>query len=203
MAKQYTLTERAARQVQRAVRWVERNQQQPRQETAVGSSPTILIGEVESGGITALSGSTPGSGTVKVCRINSSGTIENVAAHTTGGDVTVTVYNLSSDAFSAGQYVPFKQELKSGKYVLDASGIGQKQLCRFTLDSALTISDATQDATITNQYGPGSDHGVTDITVRNLLCSTGDYLFYGDSGHAGLAVFDTGATWVIVQLECP
>ena len=79
-----------------------------------------------------------------------------------------------------------------------------KQHCRFTLGAALATTDATKSATIQTQYGPGADHASTSITVRNLLTHTaGTYVFEGDSGDAGLALYDTGTTWNIIQMECP
>lgn len=79
-----------------------------------------------------------------------------------------------------------------------------KQHCRFTLGAALATTDATKAATIATQYGPGEDHESTSITVRNLLTHTaGTYAFEGDSGDAGIAIYDAGTTWNIVQMECP
>jgi hypothetical protein len=79
-----------------------------------------------------------------------------------------------------------------------------KLLCRFTLGAALATSDASKSATITNQYGPGKDHSSTSITVHNLLTHTaGTYVFEGDSGDAGLAYYDIGSNWRILQMECP
>lgn len=79
-----------------------------------------------------------------------------------------------------------------------------KPLCRFTLDAALATSEASEGATITDQYGPGADHSETDITVYNMLTSTTDvYLFEGAIGAAGLAMWDSGTGWKILQMECP
>ena len=79
-----------------------------------------------------------------------------------------------------------------------------KPWCRFTLSNALTTSEASNAAVITNQYGPGRDN-TTSITVHNLLThAAGVYLFYGDSGDAGLARWrGDGTNYIIVQLECP
>jgi len=78
-----------------------------------------------------------------------------------------------------------------------------KTFCRFTLDSALATTDASKDATITAQYGPGKDHATTDITIYNVAASS-NYIFEGDSGDAGIGFWDhDGDKWWIVQLECP
>lgn len=80
----------------------------------------------------------------------------------------------------------------------------QKLLVRFTIDSALTTGDASVAATITNQYGPGPDGTETAITVHNLLTSVAaTYVFSGASGAAGLAMWDSGTDYRIIQMECP
>jgi len=80
-----------------------------------------------------------------------------------------------------------------------------KQFCRFTLNEALTTSDDSKAATIQTQFGNGLDHASTSITVNNLLThAEGTYVFEGDSGDAGLALYSgSGTTWYIVQMECP
>ena len=82
---------------------------------------------------------------------------------------------------------------------------GKKLLVRFTLNGALTTSEASKAATITDQYGPGSSADTaTAITAHNTLTSTGGvYIFEGNSGDAGLAMWDSGTDYVIIQLECP
>jgi hypothetical protein len=84
-----------------------------------------------------------------------------------------------------------------------AGGITNKLLCRFTLDAALATTDASKAATITHQYGPGSAHASTSITVYNLAKAGSGYLFEGASGAAGLAYWDSGTSWRIIQMECP
>lgn len=86
----------------------------------------------------------------------------------------------------------------------EGSSTTTKQLVRFTLDVALATTDASQPATITDQYGPGSDNSDTAITAHNLLTSTaGTFVFEGDVGDAGLAMRDTGQDYRIIQIECP
>lgn len=84
--------------------------------------------------------------------------------------------------------------------------MGFKKLVRFTLSGTLTTSNASQSATITNQYGTGTNNTTAagGITVHNLLThSAGVYVFSGDSGDAGLAYHDSGANYRILQMECP
>ena len=80
---------------------------------------------------------------------------------------------------------------------------GLKQMCRFTLDEAMTTSDEHKEATITAQYGQGASHASNDITVYNLLASDSSYVFEGVEDAAGLAYWDSGTNWYIVQMECP
>lgn len=82
----------------------------------------------------------------------------------------------------------------------------RKLLVRFTLSAALATSDASKSATIASQYGFGCD-GTTSsggITVHNLLTATAaTYVFSGASGAAGLAMWDSGQNYRIIQMECP
>lgn len=75
-----------------------------------------------------------------------------------------------------------------------------KQLARFTLGATLTGSAS---ATLTNQYGPGTAHTTTSVTVHNLTDSSSGQVFSGASGAAGLAMWDSGTNWRIIQMECP
>lgn len=79
-----------------------------------------------------------------------------------------------------------------------------KRLVRFTIDADLTTADSSAEATIRNQYGPWTDHDTaTPITVNNMLTSlVGTYLFYGLSGAAGLAMWDSERNFIIIQMEC-
>lgn len=79
----------------------------------------------------------------------------------------------------------------------------RKPLVRFTLGGALTTSDASKSATITDEYGPGVDNTSSSITVYNFLNSGATYKYYGDSGDAGLALWDYGDQYRIIDMECP
>ncbi len=78
---------------------------------------------------------------------------------------------------------------------------------RFTLSSALATTDSTKTATIQSQYGPGIPSPNTSsggIDVYNLADNTGSaYVFEGDSGDAGLAIWDKDNDYRIIQMECP
>jgi len=82
--------------------------------------------------------------------------------------------------------------------------LDKKSLVRFTLDSTLATSDESKSATIVTQYGDGFTADITvTITVYNLLTSTASvYVFSGASGDAGLAIWDSGVNYRIIQLEC-
>ncbi len=87
---------------------------------------------------------------------------------------------------------------------IPSKGSSIKPFVRCTVDNALTTSEATNAATITHQWGPGTDNTSTAITVHNLLTSTGGvYLFEGDSGDAFLAVHDKNQDYILVNGECP
>jgi hypothetical protein len=98
----------------------------------------------------------------------------------------------SSSSWWSDQWIP-----------LNSLSVGTKQLVRFTLDVALTTADASQPATITDQYGPGTDNSNTAITAHNLLTHTaGTYMFEGNAGDAGLAMRDADQDYRIIQIEC-
>lgn len=144
---------------------------------------------------------TPGSGTLNVYDFTSTG-------GTTVTTRDVTVYNLSSIARSTSEYTVAVRDYKSGNFMAVAgSGAtsSSKKLCRFLLDAAMTTSDASGTGKITNQYGDGTAHSTSGtITVGNMLtAATSAYLFSGSSGAAGLAYWDSGTNWRILQMECP
>lgn len=137
------------------------------------------------------------------------------------GSTTLTTYERTAEGDSDdaadclareinGLYLP-EGTLVFALWQRPASGTGEwwlhainplKRLCRFTLNAALATSDASKAATITNQYGPGKDHASTAITVYNLLSGTvaSTYTFEGASGEAGLAEYDSGTSWRIIQM---
>lgn len=153
--------------------------------------------------ITAASGSTIGSGTAKLLHV-SSGSLSSYSAG--GSPVTTTVKNAHEIALASGSRFLGVRTLDGVLWVASWSVVEYKPLVRFTLSAALTTSDASKSATITNQYGPGTDNTTSSggITVHNMLTSTGGvYLFEGDSSDAGLAMWDSGTNYRIIQMECP
>jgi len=81
-----------------------------------------------------------------------------------------------------------------------------KQFCRFTLTQALATSDASKTGDIETQFGQGQDHpDEEEIILYNLADNTGTaYVFEGDIGDAGIAVYTgTAVYWNIIQMECP
>jgi hypothetical protein len=110
---------------------------------------------------------------------------------------------------TGGGQILYKESGTGDKWAIVRAGINvaestKKQYCRFTLDAALATTDANKAATIQSQWGTGTDHS-TSITVNNLLTHTaGTYVFEGDSGDAGIAIYSgSGSTWYIIQMECP
>lgn len=108
---------------------------------------------------------------------------------------------VSVPALLTGQEVPAFAFVSLGNFAENF-----KPLVRFTLGSALTLSDASKTATVTHQYGVGKDQVTTanGITVHNLETHTsGSYVFEGDASDAGLAMLDAGTDYRIIQMECP
>ena len=83
--------------------------------------------------------------------------------------------------------------------------VTRKQFIRFELTETLSTGDASATADILTQYGPGAEHGITEsITVLNYETSTGGvYRWEGVSGAVGLAAWNGGTEFVIIDLECP
>ena len=83
-----------------------------------------------------------------------------------------------------------------------ASLRGDKPLCRFVLEEALTSSDATAKATIAHQWGQGSPHPrQNDIVVINPETDQDDvYMWEAEEDDAGLAYWDTSRAWVILMM---
>jgi hypothetical protein len=113
MTEIYTLTQEAIRQVRLVVRQVLRSPEFRRRNTSTivthGALATY-IGMTGGSGIAARSGTTPGSATVTLYKINSGPTL---ATATT----TVTAYNLSTSAVAASAYVVIMQEQITGKFI--------------------------------------------------------------------------------------
>lgn len=154
----------------------------------------LYVAKVGASDIAALSGTTPGSATVTIQTFDGSNQL-------TASSATITAYNFWTSVVPAGAYITVVQEIATGRYVI--SGFPPiKPLCRFTLGGTLGTGTASQSATISAQYGPGLANS-TSITVHNLLTSTGGvYVFDNASGDAGLAIWDSGTNYRIIQMEC-
>ena len=146
--------------------------------------------------------SLPSSNLAQRLSINTVGRSE-ISYHTGGTLPLITVHNLLTvplpvDAVCNCVFMDGRWFVISMEYF--------KSLVRFTLNSALTTSDASKTATITNQYGPGVDNTTASggITVHNLeTSSAGTFVFEGNSGDAGLAMWDETTNYRIIQIECP
>ncbi len=97
-----------------------RLQMQEEQDTFI---PSIYVAKTGAGGIAALSGNTPGSGTVTLHRKDGNG---DLAALTdgTGADITKTAYNLASTSVAGSTWVQLKQEITSGMLLVDFEDCG-------------------------------------------------------------------------------
>lgn len=87
------------------------------------SGTRIYIALTGVGGVPARSGTAPGSAEVTMYEINDSDTL--VASTDAAGDpITLTVYNLALSAVAASTYIQVKQELASGKLLVDFEDCG-------------------------------------------------------------------------------
>lgn len=154
----------------------------------------IAIGAIDAG-----SGDTPGSGTVALEWFDVNGVSD--LEYITDASNTIAVRNMHGE-------IPDETRVLVQQ---DTAGVfwvqhGLKPLVRFTLAASLATTDASKSATISNQYGFGSPSPLTgsgEITVHNLLTSTAStYVFSGASGKAGLAMWDSGEDYRIIQMQC-
>ncbi len=73
----------------------------------------------------------------------------------------------------------------------------------FTLSATLAQTDASKSATVTASLGFGAAHSGT-VTVKNtLIASTSTYKYHGASGARGIALWESGTTFRIIDLDCP
>lgn len=159
-----------------------------------GPTVHVYIAKAPSGGIAAMSGTTPGSATCTLYKFNSS----NVLTVTSPAQ-TLTVFNTSMSAIVGDAFLKIQREILSGKFVADP--IYFKLFIRFTLTAALATTDTSETATIADQWGPGMlspNTGSGAITVFNHASQ-----FEGASGASGLAVWDSGTSYRIYQMVCP
>jgi len=113
----------AVRQVQRAVRRSELRNDFAPQFAAPVLQLKVYIAKSPATGIPALSSDTPGSADVTLYRINSDGDLEQITDENNDAR-NATVYNLSSSAVAANTYIQCKQEMASGKLLVDFEDCG-------------------------------------------------------------------------------
>lgn len=96
----------------------------------------FAFAQVKTGGISALSGSTAGSGTV---------TIQSSPSTTiTATSIEVTAYNLDTHAYAAGEYITIAQEMSTGKWI----ALPAENPCPCT-DNEVTFPQLSQSNTYT------------------------------------------------------
>ena len=80
--------------------------------------PAVYVGRTDGSGVSAMSGSTPGTGTVTLYEFDAAGDLAAIV-DSNSNNVTETVYNLSQTAVAANTYVQLKQEVASGNLLVD------------------------------------------------------------------------------------
>lgn len=167
---------------------------------------------VSSAGIPAVDGTTPGSATCDIYRINPlTPSIDQVGTSRE-------VFNVTSSDIGEG-YIPVVKT-KGGAWVtFSSSSEGMKKLCWWTAQEDFTREDEWWWATITDQFGPGTEHteggtgtGVYELSgsvvsgkiynlPRNVSAST-SYEFYGIAGNKGSAFWHEDNKWICIIPEC-
>lgn len=122
MAEGYILGREALGQIQQVVRDYMRREAVTLPQ-ATSSMQKIYIAKSGAGGITACSSNTPGTANVVVYRINSDGNLE-AATDSNGDTYSQTVFNLASSAVAGNTYIHLKQEIVSGKLLVDFEDCG-------------------------------------------------------------------------------
>lgn len=160
----------------------------------IGQATTSITGAAYAANIT------PGSGTVKLMQRGAT----YLEAHLPDGTnpTTLTAYSLLPHAVLQNGIVSLLRTLDASIWI--TAWLDMPQLfCRFTANADFTTSSETVTGTIQSQFGPGRGHTTTSRTFYNLEDNAGGYVFEGDSGDAGFAVWDSGSNWRIIQMECP
>ena len=107
-----------------------------------------------------------------------------------------------------GQYYPEDTTvvviIENGTVAIIGSVGSYKPLVRFKLTSDLTHNSSTASATILQQMGPFKEQVVIagGITVNNFEDSSSLYQYSGVTGKIGLAFWDYGTNYWIIDLEC-
>lgn len=165
-------------------------------QPVVSQRGRIFAAKVGASPVTARSGTTPGSGTVTL--------YGRVGTTLTSLGVNVTAYNASTSQISADEYINVGQDPTGDYWALKSSG-GGSAFCIFSLNSSLATSDSSKSANVEIVWGDTSVAVDDTIDVYNHPTSTGGtYIFEGDGGDYGTAVWDSsGSKWRIIQMECP
>lgn len=108
-------------EIYRVIRRVMREPPQSRRQATHARSAGlgVYMAKTSTGGIPAMSTSNvAGTGTVTLYKFSTSNAL---TAHTgsTGGNITVTAHNIARVSVGASKFIQLKQELLTGKYVVD------------------------------------------------------------------------------------
>jgi hypothetical protein len=180
-------------------------------ETETPNAPDMYMAYVDATALPAATGTvpdlTPGSLALPIYRRNRTTGVLTKLTHPNSNDKEETVYNASEQDSCTTTFIPVQRDKFGDWWWLLGSAGEMKPLVRFTLGADLTTSDESKTATITDQFGPGMDNS-TSITVYNhkvtpALGTAPEYMFSGDSGDAGLAIWDSGTNYRIIQIQCP
>lgn len=167
------------------------------QDATLSLPPGVIVGKVRSGGITAFDGTDAGEGdfSIQLIRPGDTEVLDTTEKRH--------AYNMF-DAYSEDTYLLFDRDSLGRFWVLGSAGIPKKPKCIFTLDADLAQDEEYEDATISVQYGYGTDHTSTSIVVYNIPKSSGDYIYYGSAGAYGVASYSNESNaWYIDMMECP
>jgi hypothetical protein len=116
----YMLGLPAMRQLRKLVRaeMLEASKTERGKQRGITSDLMVYFGYTGAGGIPAMSGAIPGSGSVTLYRFTDTNTVEE-AKDNDNAAVTVTAYNLSNEDVAANTYVQLKQEAITGRLLVD------------------------------------------------------------------------------------
>lgn len=90
--------------------------------------------------------------------------------------------------------------------LVNFTAMSKRLIITFTLYEELEDTDETCLGTIHEQQGPGIAHtctGAGAITLYNMHRDDGDYEYYGDAGHYGVASWMGGTNFRILNIQCP
>lgn len=161
----------------------------------VGAFQGFFAGRVYSGGVTARSGATAGTGTVELYGLSGT-TLATLS-------VTIAAKSLLGSAIPADTWCYVKTDDFGVWWIVPVGG-GFNRV-RFYLDADLATTDASKSATVSAVCNGSLAAASDTITVFNHPTSVGGtYIFSGTTGAYGTAIYDdTLAHWDVIQMECP